>query len=740
MRRWSAALVSGLMIVAGCGTTAGPAVAADVPCAQVSDQGLSTGAYRGSPLAEGETDCLELPTPAGAKLEIWTPAYSVLEQDLDIDVVDADGTVVCHNWCELTGPAPYRIVVTALKAITAYQLTVQRTDRIDGCTPPQDRTGDTVSEIASFSAERFATCYAIPADRHATSEMLSAAPIGRTGGNLWTAVYDSTGEGICGGYLATFEVVVAHCRLREGQAYSLAVVARPTSGDYRISRKDATTRGADCRTPASTLVGGPASAGSIAAADDIQCYRLSGSETESFWAAVRSNGAVRYTVLDAAGDEVACGVSSPCRMTGSADYRIFLSTTTASTPKDYRLDAWRLGEPGRAPAECPVVTDPARLAPITTMLDDQKTAVCRTVPVRGRTAFQVRVTNTEDGADHPRLYLFDHTGTSNQVAGYCRQDGPWHCSLTAKGDALLVIAPGVPVGRFPFRAEFDCDPGPCAEEPQPVALTSVSPATVPNSGPVTLTLNGARLSAGDTVRLSRAGSAAITAAVTGVSADGTALTARADVTGLAGGAWDVTVTSAAPGGGSAGRVLTVTAAPLKVVRPPSISGTVRVGSTVRVVAGVWSPAASSYAYQWTAGGVAIKGAVGSAYAVPAALRGKRLAVIVTARLANRASTSATSAAATVGYGVAPRATRAPKITGTVKAGKTVKVSVGAWSPGADSYRYEWRLNGKVIKGAGKSSLKIKKSWAGKKLTVVVIAKRAGCYDGRAVAKAMKIKR
>jgi hypothetical protein len=122
------------------------------------------------------------------------------------------------------------------------------------------------------------------------------------------------------------------------------------------------------------------------------------------------------------------------------------------------------------------------------------------------------------------------------------------------------------------------------------------------------------------------------------------------------------------------------------------------------------------------------------------LRGKRLAVTVTAKRPAYRNTTRQSAAVPVGWGIAPKATKAPKITGTVRAGRTVRASVGAWSPKAGAYRYEWRLNGKVIKGAAAAQLKVKKSWAGKRLTVVVTAKRAGHLDGRATSASVKIKR
>jgi hypothetical protein len=261
------------------------------------------------------------------------------------------------------------------------------------------------------------------------------------------------------------------------------------------------------------------------------------------------------------------------------------------------------------------------------------------------------------------------------------------------------------------------------------------------TGVGTVTLHGGGFDSRDTVTLTRPGHGSIPTAVRTVSADGTVLTADVNVAGVAAGAWDLTVQSFRTSGFlTMTGVVPVTPAELTAGRAPSISGAVRVGSTVRAVPGQWAPAPTAYAYQWWAGQVAIKGATGATYTVPAALRGKRLAVTVTAKRPAYRNTSRQSAAVPTGWGIAPKATKAPKITGTVRAGRTVRASVGAWSPKAGAYRYEWRLNGKVIKGAAVAQLKVKKSWTGKRLTVVVTAKRAGHLDGRATSASVKIKR
>jgi hypothetical protein len=80
------------------------------------------------------------------------------------------------------------------------------------------------------------------------------------------------------------------------------------------------------------------------------------------------------------------------------------------------------------------------------------------------------------------------------------------------------------------------------------------------------------------------------------------------------------------------------------------------------------------------------------------------------------------------------------IRGTAKVGATVRATTGNWSPKPDAYRYEWRLNGKLIRGATKSSLKITKSMAKKKLTVTVVATKNGHANGTAKSKAVTVRK
>jgi hypothetical protein len=175
-------------------------------------------------------------------------------------------------------------------------------------------------------------------------------------------------------------------------------------------------------------------------------------------------------------------------------------------------------------------------------------------------------------------------------------------------------------------------------------------------------------------------------------------------------------------------------------KAPSISGTLRVGSTVKALPGAWTPQATSYTYAWAANGLRIPGATGATLTVPAGVLGKRLTVQVTAARSGYTSVTAVSArSAVVAKGKAPKATKRPAITGTAKVGRTVRAAVGTWSPKANSYRYEWRLNGKLIRGATGATLKLTSSRRKKKLTVTVIARKTGYADGKATSAAVKVR-
>lgn len=168
----------------------------------------------------------------------------------------------------------------------------------------------------------------------------------------------------------------------------------------------------------------------------------------------------------------------------------------------------------------------------------------------------------------------------------------------------------------------------------------------------------------------------------------------------------------------------LTVAPsLDVAAKPTITGTVKAGSTLKANPGSWTPSPATHSFQWLRDGKAISGATASGYKVSTTDRGKRIAVRVVARHTGFSTTSATSPSVTVpkAYTKAPT----PKITGTARAGYTLKTSVGSWSPKPTAYGYQWYRNGTKITGATKYSYKLTRSDRGKKITVKVTGKRTG---------------
>ncbi|MDT0485099.1 Tat pathway signal protein [Streptomyces doebereineriae] len=82
----------------------------------------------------------------------------------------------------------------------------------------------------------------------------------------------------------------------------------------------------------------------------------------------------------------------------------------------------------------------------------------------------------------------------------------------------------------------------------------------------------------------------------------------------------------------------------KATKLPVISGTAKVGKTLKTSNGTWSPAATSYAYQWYANGKVISGATKSSLVLKAAQKGKKITVKVVARRTGHKDGSAVSKA------------------------------------------------------------------------------------------------
>jgi hypothetical protein len=137
--------------------------------------------------------------------------------------------------------------------------------------------------------------------------------------------------------------------------------------------------------------------------------------------------------------------------------------------------------------------------------------------------------------------------------------------------------------------------------------------------------------------------------------------------------------------------------------------------------------------------VPIPGETSSSYRITGADYGKYVSVRVTTTLGGSTATAGKASVWSRGY-LAPLTK--PTATGTsYKVKKTLKASIGTWSPEAPSKAtYQWYRSGKKIKKATKSTYKLTKSDRGKTVKVKVTVSATGYYTTYAYSASHKIKR
>jgi Papain family cysteine protease/Ig domain of plant-specific actin-binding protein len=128
---------------------------------------------------------------------------------------------------------------------------------------------------------------------------------------------------------------------------------------------------------------------------------------------------------------------------------------------------------------------------------------------------------------------------------------------------------------------------------------------------------------------------------------------------------------------------------------PGITGNAYQGQRLTATAGGWSPAGTSYAYQWqrsTDAGqtwASVSGATQSSYVLGSSDVGANVRVLITATNAYGTADAWRAVAATIGNG-APATTGAPVLGGTAIRGYTLTVTNGSWNPAPSSFSYQWQ--------------------------------------------------
>ncbi|SMH50543.1 hypothetical protein SAMN06295885_3568 [Rathayibacter oskolensis] len=187
------------------------------------------------------------------------------------------------------------------------------------------------------------------------------------------------------------------------------------------------------------------------------------------------------------------------------------------------------------------------------------------------------------------------------------------------------------------------------------------------------------------------------------------------VTGSKTGYTAVTKTSAAT---------TVKAALQTLMPTPTISGTLKVGSTLTANPGTWD-SGTTLSYQWKRNnGTYISGATSKTYVLTGADAGATLTVSVTSTKPGYSPATKTSATTTaIAKGTLTGAT--PTIFGTAKVGSTLTAKPGTWTPSPVTLSYQWYRGTTAISGATASTYKLATADKAASITVKVTGTKTG---------------
>jgi hypothetical protein len=172
---------------------------------------------------------------------------------------------------------------------------------------------------------------------------------------------------------------------------------------------------------------------------------------------------------------------------------------------------------------------------------------------------------------------------------------------------------------------------------------------------------------------------------------------------------------------------------------PVVSGAAKRGGTLSANAGTWSPAPTSYAYQWQlddgsgSGFADISGATTPSYAILGGDIGSQLRVEVT--VTNAFGSTVADSAATAAVATDPPVNvGTPSVSGTAKRTLTLTATPGTWSPAGATFTYQWQRDGGSgfanISGATAQAYTLVAADVAKTVRVVVTARNV---DGTATA-------
>ncbi|MET9438128.1 hypothetical protein [Streptomyces sp. NPDC006551] len=509
------------------------------------------GRYAGEFTAPGQTTCLELPSPQGARIAALTSRGGE-GTAVTVEVVDANGTAQCtesalsYGSCALTGTAPFRATVRAedTTATGSYGVHFVRTDAPQANCPVLT-AGTFADDTAAVRLETgdgvFSHCLTIPADAHSTAELFRfryAFPDDRdVFPDYVVRLIDTDGNGpescythpMAGQQLRTD--ILSSCSLAEGKAYTVLLEGQNAPATHTLVHRDVTATAQGCAGSAATAIGAPALHASSGENGTLRCHRITtDTATDRLVINARDTEDTTHTLVMNAEGGIECYLQTvACTAQGSTSYQVVTQAPEDWTlPESYRLDAWRTATAAGLAPECPRAGSfTSGYGPVTGALSEERPAVCAVLPTVAGDRFTANVTATDGGTSTAEPTLYGGKGQ--------RLSGP---TYQTDGQSLFVLSLPDGADRTAYRATLSCANQPCgAEEP---SVDTVTPTSAQSGTVATVTVRGTALSKSTTVKLS-GGPAPLTATTVSVSEDARTLKATVDLREAPAGTWSLSV-------------------------------------------------------------------------------------------------------------------------------------------------------------------------------------------------------
>ncbi|HEU5107544.1 MAG TPA: hypothetical protein VFT95_03125 [Micromonosporaceae bacterium] len=211
-------------------------------CAQAADTGYQGPPLRGGFEAVGQVNCLELASPAGARVVQLLPADATGAGRPSVQVVDAEGAQVCDEFtlrqyqCQLDGAGPFHAVIEQNDGVPPgpYATAFARVDGAPAC-PVAPRGPDGVT--AATGPDGFAACFSIPADQHAARETFTYRRTSGAGGALMS-VFGADGGRYCRTSPSSDRTFT--CTVPEGPV-TVILEADSVDAEYQFTHAEAAT-------------------------------------------------------------------------------------------------------------------------------------------------------------------------------------------------------------------------------------------------------------------------------------------------------------------------------------------------------------------------------------------------------------------------------------------------------------------------------------------------------------------